>query len=311
METFNDLIADNKRKTGLLCLAFVILLATLGALLPAALVGGFDPTISTAGVIFACVLASISILVSYFGGAQLIMTSSGAVELPPGQDPELRNVVEELSIAAGTPPPKIYLIEDSALNAFATGRDPDHAAVAITTGLREKLNRDELQAVLAHEVGHIVNFDIRLTMIIAVLAGGVVLLCDGFWRMLRHSGSIRTRRDSRGNSGPTLLIFLVVAIVLAIIAPIVAKLLQLSISRQREFLADATAVRLTRNPEPLTTALLKLTQDTEPLEAANRATEHLYIVSPTRKLTEANRSSIWSTHPPIMERIRRIRQLTY
>lgn len=308
MNTFRSQIEENQRKSFWLIAIISGLTAALGAVLPGVFSGGFDPRLSALGLAGALAFAGSGSLVSYFQGVNIIMSASGARKLLPNEDPQLRNVVEEMAIAGGSPAPEIYLIDDTALNAFASGRDPEHAAIAITTGLRDKLTREELQAVIAHEMGHVVNYDIRLMMLTAVMAGAIVLMCDAFWRILRHGG-LRSRRGSGKGAGGTAIIILVLAIVLAIISPIVARLLQLAVSRQREFLADATSVRLTRNPEALISALLKLSSDTEALEAANRATEHLYIVSPTRKLAAANIDSVWSTHPPIKERVNRIRSL--
>ncbi|MBX7137870.1 MAG: M48 family metallopeptidase [Oligoflexia bacterium] len=305
--TFQTLIAANKRRSGFLVVAMLGLAALAGAVIPTALLGQVSPAAMIGGALLAVALGGFGALIGYYKGASIVMAVSGATPLNPADDRELQNVVEEIAIAAGVAPPKIYLIDDSAPNAFATGRDPRHAAIAVTTGLRSKLNREELQAVIAHEFGHIVNYDIRLMMITAVLAGAIVLLCDFFWRALRFGGP-RGRSD-RKSGGAAQVVFLVLALALALLAPVVAKLVQLAVSRQREFLADATSVRLTRNPNGLVTALLKLSSDPDPLEAANRATEHLYIVSPTRKLTDANRDSIWSTHPPINKRIQRIRAL--
>lgn len=301
METFVTQIEDNKRKTWLLLTIFVILLAVVGGTIGLGISDG-DRAAAGVGALVGFAMALGGSLYSYFQGSSVLMSIAGAREIVKADDPELFNVVEEMAIAAGVPMPRIFLIEDSAMNAFATGRDPAHAAVAITTGLREKLSRDELQAVIAHEVGHVVNYDIRLAMLIAVLSGVIVLMCDFFWRSIRTGG--RRRRSNKNGGGNA--IVLVLAVVLAVLAPIVAKLLQLAVSRQREYLADSTAVQLCRNPLALASALRKLTGDTEALEAANRATEHLYIVSPTKKLDAANIDSVWSTHPPINKRIARL-----
>jgi heat shock protein HtpX len=219
-------------------------------------------------------------------------------------------VVEELSIAAGLPMPRVYLIGDSAMNAFATGRDPAHAAVAITVGLREKLNRDELQGVLAHEMAHVRHYDIRFAMLMATLAGLIVFACDAFWRMIWYSrmGSRRGDRDREGG-GALVLVLIVVAVLLAIIAPFVAQIIQMAYSRQREYLADAGAVELTRNPLGLASALQKLANDDEPLvDTANRGTAHLYIVNPLRKMRDAHQAlnSVFMSHPPIKDRIARL-----
>ena len=242
---------------------------------------------------------------SYFGGGSAILHMSGARPIEKADDPELYNVVEEIAIAAGVPPPPVYLIDDTALNAFATGRDPEHAALAITKGLRQQLTRSELQAVIAHEMSHVRHYDIRLAMLLATLVGVVVLLTDFFRRGLFWTGGGRRGRDSGGAAA---LVILIVAIFLSILAPLIARIIQLAASRQREYLADAGAVELTRNPEAMISALRRLGGDKEVLEVANRATAHLYIVQPIKKF-EKRAKGLFSTHPPLEDRIRRIEQL--
>jgi heat shock protein HtpX len=212
-----------------------------------------------------------------------------------------------MSLAANVPMPKVYLIDDSAPNAFATGRDPKHASVAVTTGLLDKLDREELQGVLAHEMSHVRNFDIRFSLIVGVLVGSIALLSDFFLRFTFWGGSGRRSRDREG--GGLQAIMLVVALVLAVLAPIVARLVQLAVSRQREYLADSSSVELTRNPYGLERALAKISSDREVLEVANRATQHLYFTNPIKKFEERS-SGLFSTHPPIVQRINRIRDLT-
>jgi heat shock protein HtpX len=215
-----------------------------------------------------------------------------------------------MSLAAGIPMPAVYVIDDSAPNAFATGRDPQHASIAITTGLLQKLDREELQGVMAHELSHVRNFDIRFSLMVGVLVGAVALIADMFLRMT-FWGSMggRRRRDSEGGSSGFGAIMMVVALVLAILAPLAARLVQLAVSRQREYLADASGVELTRNPYGLERALAKIALDTEPLEVANRATQHLYFENPI-KGASGKSSNLWSTHPPVLERINRLRELT-
>jgi len=217
-------------------------------------------------------------------------------------------VVEELSIAAGVPTPRIYVIDDTAPNAFATGRDPRHAVVAITTGLRQKLNRDELQGVMAHELGHVRNYDILFAMLMAVMVGVLVMLCDVFLRSLWFGGG-RRRRGRQEGGNLIQLVLLIVALVLAVLAPILTRIIQMAMSRQREYLADASAVEFTRNPDGLASALAKISSDPEVLEVANRATAHLYIVHPIKRFEE-RASSIFDSHPPIKERVRRLLSLT-
>jgi heat shock protein HtpX len=229
-------------------------------------------------------------------------------------DPELFNVVEEMAIAGGVPMPQVYLIPDNSPNAFATGRDPLHASVAITTGLRHKLTRDELQGVLAHEISHIRNYDIRLMLLMAVLVGTVAMLADFFWRIMWYGprDKSRSRSDSKdsGGSGLIMLVLMVVAVILAIVAPILAQMIQLAVSRQREYLADASAVELTRQPLGLANALRKIENDPDDFQFANRGTAHLFIANPIEKF-EARAHTMFASHPPIEDRIRRLEALAH
>jgi len=261
------------------------------------------------GIVIALIFSFFLILTSFFGGKSLILGMSSAKRIEKQDHPQLFNIVEELCIASGLPMPKIYIIDDTAPNAFATGRNPKNSVVAVTTGLLDKLNRDELQGVIAHELSHIKNYDILFAMLMAVLVGAIVLLCDGFWRIGMRSMSFggRGRRRGKGSGGE--IILLLIAVILAIIAPIFAKIIQLAVSRQREYLADASGAMLTRYPEGLASALDKIANDKEVLEVANRATQHLYIVNPIKPF-EARANNLFSTHPPIEERIRRLRELT-
>jgi heat shock protein HtpX len=223
-------------------------------------------------------------------------------------------VVEEMAIAAGVPMPRVYLIDDPAPNAFATGRSPEHAVVAITSGLRHKLQRDELQGVIAHEMSHVRNYDIRLMLLMAVLVGTVVMLADLFRQMLWYGGGGRrsSRRDSKdgGGSGVIALVLILVAVILSIVAPILAQIIQLAVSRQREYLADASAVELTRYPEGLANALRKINADPAELKTANRGTAHLFIANPIKKFEDRS-ASIWASHPPIADRIKRLEALMH
>jgi heat shock protein HtpX len=320
--TYLDLIAKNKRESTLLILFMICLGMILGAVLAAAVVAyegnAAQQLIPSAilGAIAAAVVGILSATWSWFGGAAAILSMSGAQPIEKPEDPELFNVVEELSIAAGVPMPRVYLIDDTALNAFATGRDPQHAAVAITRGLRARLTRDELQGVLAHEMSHVRHYDIRFSMLMATMAGIIVFACDAFWRIIRYSswtgGGRRSSRDrDEGGGGLIVVILFVIAIILSIIAPIIAQFIQMAYSRQREYLADAGAVELTRNPYGLASALQKLADDEDPLvDTANRGTAHLFIVNPLRKLAAHNVDSMLSSHPPIQDRIARLLALT-
>ena len=301
--TFRERISRNKRNSVFLIVVFLAFIAVFGYVIGWAWIG--DPVGAIFGLVLAFVVGIISGLATYYGGDRMVLAASRAREITHDDAPVLFNVVEEMAIAAGLPMPRVYIIEDSAPNAFATGRDPEHASVAVTSGLLEKLNRDELQGVIAHEMSHVGNFDIRYAMLVGVLVGTTVLISDFFLRGLWFGGGSRGRG---GGGGYAQLIMIVVAIVLAILAPIFARLLQLSISRQREYLADASAVRLTRNPKGLADALQKISGDREVLEAANRATAHLYIVNPV-KAFEKRAKGLFSTHPPIGERIEILRSM--
>jgi heat shock protein HtpX len=301
--TFRERIAVNRRNSLLLITAFLAFVAVFGYVIGWAWIG--DPVGAIFGLVLAFVVGIVSGLATYYGGDRLVLATSRAREITHDDAPVLFNVVEEMAIAAGIPMPKVYIIDDSAPNAFATGRDPEHASVAVTSGLLEKLNRDELQGVIAHEMSHVGNFDIRYAMLVGVLVGTTVLISDFFLRGLWFSGGGRGRGEGGGYAQ---LIMIVIAIFLAILAPLFARLLQLSISRQREYLADASAVRLTRNPKGLADALQKISGDREVLEAANRATAHLYIVNPVKSF-EKRAKGLFSTHPPIQERIEILRQM--
>jgi heat shock protein HtpX len=299
--TFRERIAVNRRNSVLLIAAFLAFVAAFGYIIGYAWIG--DPTGALFGLALAFVAGTISGLATYYGGDRIVLAASRAREISHDDAPVLFNVVEEMAIAAGVPMPKVYIIDDSAPNAFATGRGPEHASVAVTSGLLEKLDRDELQGVIAHEMSHVGNFDIRYAMLVGVLVGTTVLISDFFLRGLWFGGGRRREGEGQGQ-----VIMLIIAIALAILAPIFARLLQLSISRQREFLADASAVQLTRNPKGLADALQKISGDREVLEAANRATAHLYIVNPIKKF-EKRSKGLFSTHPPIEQRIEILRQM--
>ncbi len=306
VETFRTQIARNKRNSWLLIAVFMIVFVAMGMLIGMVWGGsGFGIIVAVVAGVIAFVLT----LASYFGGSSALLGISAAKQITRDDDPQLFNVVEELCLAGGLPVPKIYIINDSAMNAFATGRNPQHAAVAITAGLREKLSRDELQGVMAHELSHVRHYDILYAMLMAVMVGVLVMLCDVFLRSLWFGGGRSRRRSSREGGGAGQLIMVVVAILLAIIAPILARIIQMSLSRQREFLADAGSVELTRNPEGLAGALAKLSGDTEVLEVANRATAPLFIVHPIKKF-EARAKGIFRTHPPTEDRIQRLMELT-
>lgn len=301
--SFYDRIESNRRKSLLLLAGFILFVVAFGYIVGYAWLG--DPVGAVFGLVLALVAGTVSGLATYYAGDRVVLAASRARRITHEDNPQLFNVVEEMSIAAGLPMPKVYIIEDEAPNAFATGRDPEHASIAVTSGLLRKLNRDELQGVIAHEMAHVGNLDIRYAMLVGVLVGTVVLISDFFLRSLWFGGG-RTRR---GGGNQLQLVMILIAIALAILAPIFARLLQLSISRQREYLADATAVKLTRNPKGLADALEKISRDPKPLKVANRATAHLYIANPLRKREKRRSLALFSTHPPIEDRIRILRAM--
>jgi len=305
-ETFYGQIAENRRNSTLLALVVIALFGVLGFAIGYAITGYASGALGVMGL--AVLLGSLAAAGSYFGGDSLVLSVSGAKEVDEAAAPQLLNVVREMSIAANVPMPKVYVIDDTAPNAFATGRDPKHASVAITTGLLEKLDREELQGVIGHEMSHVRNFDIRFALLVGVLVGSIALLADFFLRFTFWGGGRRSR-DDRGGSSGLQAIFFVLAIVLSILAPIAARLVQLAVNRQREYLADASSVQLTRNPYGIERALAKISEDQEVLEVANRATQHMYFTNPIKKF-EQRASGLFSTHPPTIERINRLRQLT-
>jgi heat shock protein HtpX len=294
-------IARNRRASWLLMGLVVAILMCLGFAIGYAVIGASSGGIGLLGVFgVAAILWS---LIGYYTGDRMVLAVSGAHRVSHDEEPQLSNVVEELTIAAGLPRiPDTYVIEDPALNAFATGRDPQHASVAVTRGLLRRLDRDELQGVLAHELSHVRNYDIRFAMLVGVMVGMIALVADFFLRWSFWGGAGRRRGGSDGGDQGQM-IFLIVALVLAILAPLAAYAVQFAISRRREYLADASAVELTRNPLGLARALYDIAGDPQSLRTANRATAHLFIANPLkgRKLKET--AGIFDTHPPIQQRI--------
>lgn len=293
-------IARNKRNTALFITFFLALIIGLGYFF-SYLVD--EPILLPIAVVFSTMLS----LTSYFFSDKIVLSMSHAKEIKNTDDPELYRTVENLAIAAGLPTPKIYSIDDTAPNAFATGRDPKHAVVAITTGLRSKLTKQELEGVIAHELSHIGNYDIRLSTIIVVLVGIVTLLADWMLRVSFHG----RRRNNEGGG-----ILILIGLIFALLSPIAATLIQLAISRRREYLADASGVLLTRYPAGLASALEKIATDSEPLEVANKATAHLYIINPLKEHKEAGDrigwfASLFQTHPPIRDRITKLKEMNF
>lgn len=289
-------ITANKRKTILLITIFIIIILGIGYILSEYLGYGYPM------MALAFIISIITTLISYFHGDKIALRSSGAREIKKEDNPYVYRLVENLAITAGMPMPRVYLIPSPALNAFATGRDPEHAHVAMTTGIVEALENEELEGVIAHELSHIQNYDIRVMTIVVVLVGGLALLADIFFRA-RLFGFGGRNSDSRGSSGGILMI---VGIVLMILAPLIGELIKLAISRKREFLADASGALLTRFPEGLARALEKIDQSKTPLQTASEATAHLFISNPFKK---KSLSHLFSTHPPAEERIKKLRSM--
>lgn len=295
-----DAIDANRRRTVVLIASFLLIVAALGFVLGELVVEG-------AGLFVLPVAVGASglwALTSYFAGDRIVLGVSRARQVSAEQEPRLHNVVEALCLGAGLPKPRLYVIEDAALNAFATGRDPKHASVAVTRGLLEKLDRTELEGVMAHELSHIRNYDIRVLLVAAVLIGAVAMLADMLLRTLWYTGG-RGARSGGGRGGGGGALLLLAAAALAIVAPIVAQLVRLAISREREFLADASGALLTRYPPGLASALRKISSEHTPMHAANKAVEALYIHNPLKD-TRRYFDGLFETHPPVAERIRRL-----
>jgi len=290
-------IASNTRRSYLLIVLFFLLILGIGY------VFSLYTELGRYALVGAVAIAVVMSWGSYYYSDQIVLSMSGASPVTKEQEPYLWNTVEGLSLAAGVPMPRLYVIEDSAPNAFATGRDPHHAALAVTRGLLDKMNRLELEGVVGHEMAHIRDYDIRFMMLVTVLVGTVVLLSDWMTRSLWYGGG--RRRSGRGGGGGLLL---VIGLVFVVLSPIIAQAMQLAISRRREFLADAEGARLTRYPEGLASALEKIAADTDPLEVANKATAHLYIYNPLRD-HGGWLNSLFSTHPPVEERVKRLREM--
>ncbi len=303
---FYEQIAGNKRMTYVLFLVFFVLIGILAGVI-SLILGAFGIAFFSIFSIFAFLIIVFA-LISYYSCDSIVTAISGAKEVR-SDDPnfkQLINIVDELRIASGLPMPRVFVINDTAINAFATGRDPKHAVVCVTTGCLTRLNREELQGVVAHELSNIKNYDIRTMTIASVLVGIAVLLSDLIIRMVFYSHSGSNSKDN----GLFFLIMLVIGIILAVLTPIIAQIINFAISRKREFLADASAAEMTRNPLGLASALEKISKDTEPLEAANKATAHLYIANPL-KGQKLWMMSLFATHPPIESRIAALKGLKY
>jgi heat shock protein HtpX len=306
-ESFYNQIAANRRNSLLLALFVIFLFGLLGFAIGYAISGSASGALVVMAI--AVLFGGLAAAGSYFAGDSVVLSVSGAKEVDEASAPQLLNVVREMAVAANIPMPKVYVIDDTAPNAFATGRDPKHASVAITSGLLEKLDREELQGVMGHELSHVRNFDIRFSTIVGVLVGSIALLADFFLRFTFWGGGRRSSNDKDSGGGGLQAIMFVFALVLSVLAPIAARLVQLAVNRQREYLADASSVQLTRNPYGIERALAKISEDQEVLEVANRATQHMYFTNPIKKF-ESRASGLFSTHPPTLDRINRLRELT-
>jgi len=305
MVSLYDEETANRRNSALLVFLVIAVFALFGYVIGYALTG--DAGSAAVAVAISLALSVLASIGSYFSGDKVVLNSSQAQEVNRGQFPELFDVVEEMATAAAVPMPRVYVIDDSSPNAFATGRDPQHASVAVTTGLLRRLDREELQGVIGHEMSHVRNYDIRFSLMVGVLVGGISLLAQFFLRWTFWFGG-GSRRDDRDGGGLIGLVFLIIGLVLSILAPIFTMLVQMAVSRQREYLADASSVELTRNPYGLERALAAISSDPKPLLVANGATQHMYIVNPLKKV--GGGSALFSTHPPIVDRINRLRLLT-
>jgi heat shock protein HtpX len=292
-------ISRNKRRTVLLVLGALVVVGALGYLF------GLLLNIGVAGLIIALVFAGILSWSSYRYGDRVVLRAARARPVTKQEEPRLHNIVEGLAIAAGLPTPAVYVIPEQALNAFATGRDPEHASIAVTQGLLDSLNRVELEGVVAHEMAHVLDRDILLGTVVATLVGSIVLIADFMLRWFWWGG----RR--RGGDGQGFAVLALIGVVLAILSPLVAQIIRLAVSRRREYLADAQGAMLTRYPPGLASALRKLAADTSPMRVTNNATAHLWLKQPSRTPGEGTHwfETLFSTHPPIQDRIRILEEM--
>lgn len=295
-------IESNKRKSFLIITLFALFVSTV------ILIFGYYFEFGVGYLGIALIFTGISTFFSYYYSDKIILSISGARKANKKENYFFYTVAENIALALQLPLPKLYIIEDTAPNAFATGRDPQHAVICVTTGLLNKLDRTELEAVIAHEYSHIKNYDMRLMSIVTIFVGIITLLADWFFR-ISFWGSPSRDREEKSNTN---LIFGIIGIVLAILSPIIAQLIQFAISRRREFFADAGAILVTRQPDGLIRALQKISTDKEPLEAANKATAHLYIVNPLRNIHKAIGwgANLFNTHPPLEERIKALQAMS-
>lgn len=292
-------IAENKRQTVIIMLAFTAIVSAV------AYFAGqyFGEASGTAFMGFALIFSGVSGFISYYSSDKIVLAISGAKEVKEADNPYIHKLVDNLCIGSGLPKPKIYVINDTAMNAFATGRDPDHAVICYTTGIIDRLDKLELEGVTAHELSHIGNYDIRLMSIVSVLVGSIALLADWFTRGMFYG---RGRKSDRSEGSGILML---VGLVLIVLSPIIASLIKLALSRSREYLADSSAALLTRYPKGLADALRKISSDKEVLEAANGATAHLYVTNPLKGEQVSFMANIFSTHPPVADRIKKLEEM--
>jgi heat shock protein HtpX len=303
----HEQIAANKRKTVLLFVVAIAFTALIGYAIGFLFFRG-----GAAGVVIATVLAVVLSLGSYFAGDRIVLASTGAREVTAEQEPRLHNIVEGIAIAAGVPKPRVYVVPEQAPNAFATGRDPQHSSIAVTQGLLDVMNRVELEGVIGHEMSHVLDRDILIGTVVATVVGAAVLMSEFFMRSWFWSGGrMGGRRDGGDGGGIITLVLFAVGIVLLILAPLAGQLIKLSVSRNREYLADAEGVLLTRYPPGLISALEKIRDAPHAMRSANNATAHLWLEQPSRVPGQetSTMEKLFSTHPPIEERIQRLKEM--
>lgn len=299
--THYQLVAQNKQRSFFIIFIFIAFIVGASYLMAK----GFGYSLDI--VAWALILSGVTSFFSYFFSDKIILGISGAKEANRKEFFDFYTVTENICLGQKMPMPKLYVIEDSAMNAFATGRNPEHAVVCATTGLLSRLNRNEIEAVVAHEMSHVKNYDILLMSVVSVLVGLIALLADWMMRMSFWGGNRKRDNENNGQLGA---IIAIVAVILAILSPIIAQLIQLAISRRREFLADASGASITKNPQGLIRALSKISQDTEPLEVANNATAHLYISNPLKNARGTHAfAKLFNTHPPVEERIKALQEM--
>jgi heat shock protein HtpX len=303
----HEQIAANKRKTVLLFVAAIAFTALIGYAIGFLFFQG-----GVVGVVLATILAVALSLGSYFAGDRIVLASTGAREVTAEQEPRLHNIVEGIAIAAGVPKPRVYVVPEQAPNAFATGRNPEHSSIAVTQGLLDIMNRVELEGVIGHEMSHVLDRDILVGTVVATVVGAAVLMSEFFMRSWFWSGGrMGGRRDGGDGGGIIMLVLFAVGIVLLILAPLAGQLIKLSVSRNREYLADAEGVLLTRYPPGLISALEKIRDAPHAMRSANNATAHLWLEQPSRVPGQetSTMEKLFSTHPPIEERIQRLKEM--